>query len=38
MGFPNKDVRAALDKVAQDLDAVTCTTEAVIRAALRLLT
>jgi 5-methylcytosine-specific restriction endonuclease McrA len=38
LGFPNKDVRAALDKVAQDLDPSTSSAEAVIRAALRLLT
>jgi len=38
MGFPSKEVRAALDKVAQDLGASSCTTEAVVRAALRLLT
>ena len=38
LGFPNKDVRAALEKVAQDLDPSTSSAEAVIRAALRLLT
>jgi len=38
LGFPRKEVRAALDKVAQDLGPSTSSAEAVIRAALRLLT
>jgi hypothetical protein len=38
MGFAQKDVRAALAKVAEGVDSSACSPEIIIRSALRLLT